>query len=379
MRLLLVCLLAILPSIVEAQGSIGQGLTGTALRQHLRTTYTPTTILSYVSAREHMFETIDDLDGDNELVGVYTGTPFHAVSIPDHTVVNCEHTWPQSMFQGNGMKSDIHHLYPTFSVINSTRSNKPFGEINDQQVDDWCGPGNNRSASPPEENIDEYSESDSTHFEPREAHKGNVARSMLYFATIYELRNNKSGWQQWFEAQLPTLLAWHQQDAVDQAERDRTVAIAGVQGNPNPFVLDPTLAERVSGSGDASGPSDNDLEDSGGTSNQPSQSGAVAILALLPNPPGEDGGRERVVLGNSGDAPAALGGWLLRDAAGHELQLSGHSIESLSALVVQLDAGQLPLNNGGDTVELLDANGNVLDRVTYTESQASGNTFVAFE
>lgn len=69
---------------------------------------------------------------------------------------------------------------------------------------------------------------------------------------------------------------------------------------------------------------------------------------------------------------------MLRDAAGHELQLSRHSIEPLAILLVELQAGQMPLNNGGDTVALIDANGNVLDRATYAESQASGNTFVAF-
>src|SRR5690606_23134718 len=133
---------------------------------------------------------------------------------------------------------------------------------------------------------------------------------------IYELRNNKSGWRPWFDSQLPTLLAWHQQDPVDQAERDRTVAIAGVQGNPNPFVLDPTLVSRVFGSGTVPDPDGDDSEEPGDGGDQQPRGGAVMRLALLPNPPGDDAGQERVVLGNSGLAAAILDGWLLRDAAG---------------------------------------------------------------
>lgn len=57
-----------------AQDQIGSGLAGPALRQHVRLNYVPTTVLGYRTAREHMFKTIDDLDDDNNLTCVYTGT-----------------------------------------------------------------------------------------------------------------------------------------------------------------------------------------------------------------------------------------------------------------------------------------------------------------
>lgn len=372
----------VVPSL--AQETIGQGLTGAALRQHLRANYTPTTILSYRDARKHMFETIDDLDGDNDLICVYTGTPFHTVSIPNPNQVNCEHTWPQSRFNGPGMKSDIHHLYCTFNVINSTRGNKPFGEINDNAVDDWCGPGNNRSGTPPAGNRDDFSESNATHFEPREAHEGNAARSMFYFATIYENRDIQ---RTWFQDQLPTLLAWHEADPVDQAERDRSNAIAGVQGNRNPFVHDPTLVERIFGNGQ--GGTDEDMPDSDmpvaddsvpqDGDDEPQQTGVVKIIALLPNPDGQDDGREKVTLANETASPVDLAGWRMRDASANEIKLDG-TIEANGVRVIGLAAGQMPLNNsGGDTIELLDPNGNVMHRVSYTQSQARPNAFVTFQ
>lgn len=48
-----------------ADEPVGSGLSGAALRQHLRTAYLTSSILSYRNAREHVFETTDDLDGDH--------------------------------------------------------------------------------------------------------------------------------------------------------------------------------------------------------------------------------------------------------------------------------------------------------------------------
>ena len=45
---------------------------------------------------------------------------------------------------------------------------------------------NYASSSTPSSNIDQYSESDDDLFEPREDVKGDVARIMFYFYTIYQ-------------------------------------------------------------------------------------------------------------------------------------------------------------------------------------------------
>ncbi|WP_219607928.1 endonuclease, partial [Vibrio parahaemolyticus] len=58
----------------------------------------------------------------------------------------------------------------------------------------------------PTQNIDSYSESTNEEFEPREDHKGNVARAMAYLYTVYDL---PSGSKRWFENQLNTLYQWH--------------------------------------------------------------------------------------------------------------------------------------------------------------------------
>ena len=74
-------------------------------------------------------------------------------------------------------------------------------------------------------------------FEPPEEHKGNVARALLYVASVYDL--------QMIEGEPETLLAWHQADPVDEQERQRNAEISRFQRNRNPFIDHPDLADRV--------------------------------------------------------------------------------------------------------------------------------------
>jgi hypothetical protein len=147
-------------------------------------------------------------------------------------------------------RSDMHHLFPTKDNVNSSRGNDPFAEIPDANTDVWYRLTESRS-SIPTNYIDEYSEKENDSpqcFEPREDHKGNVARAMFYFYAIYQSVANEDFWN----LQKATLLAWHYLDPVDLTEYNRTWKIAGYQDNkPNPFVLDSTLARRswFSGSG----------------------------------------------------------------------------------------------------------------------------------
>ncbi|MFT5468575.1 MAG: endonuclease I [Verrucomicrobiales bacterium] len=223
--------------------SIHPTLTGDELIDQLRQEYQRTKQLSYKGARTEMFVRIDNRDGKVALA--YTGKVFETVEIPDHTKVNTEHTWPQAKFtdaRGEAqMKTDLHHLFPTISQVNSVRGSNPFGEIPDADTKEWWIAAIPQTAVPTDE-IDGYSESTDLVFEPREAFKGNVARAMFYFYSIYgDRRIDKA----WFEPQIETLVRWHQLDSVDDSERARSLSIAEVQGNENPFVVDPTLVERA--------------------------------------------------------------------------------------------------------------------------------------
>lgn len=220
---------------------VGDNLIGRELTEHVRSNFRPTTPLSYKGARERMFSVIDNRNG--KVRCVYTGVEIATIGIPNGDIMNTEHTWPQSKFdERTPMKVDLHHLFPTLNKPNGVRSNLQFGEIPDSDTTGWWRSNTKQLQKPTPAEIDEFSESFATKFEPREDHKGNFARAMFYFWIVYRNDDIEPGFM---DPQLDTLLKWHADDPVSAEERARNAQIKALQGNDNPFVLDPTLALRI--------------------------------------------------------------------------------------------------------------------------------------
>ena len=231
------------------QTIIGPGLTRESLFNYLSTNYKTSTTLGYNQARDVMYSIID-LEDDNTLKGIYTNYTITIDPNQDPRPqtnaqnMNCEHSWPQSMGAGSEpQKSDLHHLYPCRGNVNSSRGNKPYAEIDDNDTDKWWR-FDYYETSIPSQYIDEFSEVDNDNgkFEPREVVKGNIARGMFYFFTIY----NDEADHNFFEEQKYFLSLWHKQDPVDEIELARTLSIASYQDDiVNPFVIDSTLVKRI--------------------------------------------------------------------------------------------------------------------------------------
>lgn len=193
-----------------------------------------------------------DLGTDSLVHGVYTGFA-RALTPGDPSDVmfddggplglQAESTWPRSKGANAGARrSDLHHLFPARADVRAARGDKPFGEIPDAEVEMWYRLDQSQPTIPTTD-IDQYSASSRDVFEPRQAHKRNAARAALYFYTIYENVADEAFLLQ----QAGTLILWNVQDPADGAEAGRTEQIAQYQGHFNPFVLDPTLAERAFG------------------------------------------------------------------------------------------------------------------------------------
>lgn len=250
--LLSICFLFI--GTLQAQDdAIAPELSDIELIQFLQNNYSVTNQLSYSGARNFMFERIDTLNGG--IQGVYSHDTYTYSSTPDRTEAqnngfNTEHTWPQSFFDSDlPMRSDIHHLFITRQDVNGARSNYRFDEIPDQQTSTWYYLDQNQSSIPGTD-IDEYSEVlTNTSFEPREDFKGNVARAVFYFWTIYQddpsIISDNTDNAAFFEEMKPILLQWHDQDPVDEKELSRSLQVEEVQGNRNPFIHDTTLVRRA--------------------------------------------------------------------------------------------------------------------------------------
>lgn len=149
--------------------------------------------------------------------------------IPSHTILNCEHTWPQSRFNYSfprGLqKADLHHLYPTDSGANSIRGNSEFADVNGDELRNCDG---------------SYSGSQKWsggNFEPPREHKGNVARALFYFSVRYKIKISSR--------EENYLRKWHELDPVDANELKRNDIIHTVQGNRNPFIDYPELVDEI--------------------------------------------------------------------------------------------------------------------------------------
>lgn len=197
---------------------------------------------SYSNARSMMFRIVEDLDHDDVVVDLYSGKEIRGVSgLTDATRagLTTEHVWPQSEGATETAKSDMHHLRPALQELNTHRSNLPYGIVKDPT---W--------ASPAVEGVKELSvigtdESGTKVFMPRASVRGDLARDQFYFFTRYHGDRPEGYSTGNFLHSLDTLLRWHEEDPVDDAELARNEAIARLQGNRNPYVDRPSFVDRV--------------------------------------------------------------------------------------------------------------------------------------
>ncbi|MDQ2793964.1 MAG: endonuclease, partial [Bacteroidota bacterium] len=258
----MVLALALLPAALHAQvfppvpAAPATTLKGQDLRDWLRTNWYDgkRTELTYAAARAKMYNYADNYN--NSVTCVYSGynTPdpfdFSSSSTTSAANINCEHTIPQSWFSSAPrMVSDMHHLYPTYIQWNSNRGSNPYIDIPDATTTIWM---RNTTAlnTIPTTNIDEYSEATSSQFEPREDHKGNVARTAFYFYTMHDTQPElvaQSKQNITSLAPLATLYAWHLADPVDAHEIERNRRVAASQGNYNPYIEHPELVAAAYG------------------------------------------------------------------------------------------------------------------------------------
>lgn len=193
------------------------GLRNDQLRQKLQVAIGNQKFYEYGDARRLVMLKIDNHNGYIECV--YTGKIIPADDMPKTTELNIEHTWPQSKGATGVAKSDMHHLFPTDPVANSTRSSLPFGEVTNPK---WQQGG---------------SECDLKRFEVRKKYRGNTARAIFYFAVRYGKSIN--------DDEEAILRKWHREDPVDVEEKSRNEIVESIQGNRNPFIDHPEFIEQI--------------------------------------------------------------------------------------------------------------------------------------
>lgn len=385
-----IILFFLLFSISYSQEIIGEGLSGQPLLDYVVSNYKTSTTLGYNTARDTLYSTIDIKEG-NQLSCVYSGYTITLDMTQDPSTnaynqgINCEHTFPQSMGASEEpQKSDMHHLFPCKSNVNSSRGNDPYGEIVDENTDTWYRNDYSQSTVPTEY-INEFAEKDNPPnsnnevFEPREDHKGDASRSMFYFFAMYNDVANINFWNE----QRDVLLDWHYYDVVDEWELNRTWAIASHQENqPNPFILDSSLARRIWYMDD--GGTDTSAID---TSTIDTIEYNIIINEIIQNPlaVGDSEGEWFEIYNNS-NGEIDIEGFIIKDndsdshliteetlIAPYSYAVLGRNADTSTngGVVISYEYSNINLANGADEILLIDPYGNTVDSVAYD----GGNTF----
>ncbi|QWG10751.1 endonuclease (plasmid) [Flammeovirga kamogawensis] len=258
------------------------GLTGYTLKTGLyQIISSNTTVLEYTPGVWEAYATTDDKYGQGQIIwDMYSDIPDpNNPSVPDAAqpneyeydygqggdqctntpgyeegCYNREHSFPKSWFDdGYPMYTDIHHVVPSDSYVNTRRSNYPYGEVGNAT---WTSTNGSKLGSA----VSGLGYS-GTVFEPIDEYKGDFARIYFYMATRYENvidgwdRNSSSAddvlngtsnqvYETWY---LNLMKKWHTNDPVSQKEIERNEAIFLIQGNRNPFIDHPEYVTEIWG------------------------------------------------------------------------------------------------------------------------------------
>ncbi|GAB5520320.1 MAG: hypothetical protein RhofKO_25710 [Rhodothermales bacterium] len=236
-----------------ASGGLFPELFGSELKAALGATYAPDQTLGYTDGRDTLYARVSSASGSllgnpgSRIVrGLYTTYAGFLDLREDPSTqlfnigINAEHVWPQSLGAADEpQRSDMHILYPARANVNSARGNMPYGYVADSEAQAWFLAARTTNTIP--DDPSGYSRYGGGRFEPWDFMKGDIARAIFYFWTIYPEVADQS----FFDAQVETLLEWNEQDPPSPEEAGRSARIQHYQGNPNPFILDTSLMQRI--------------------------------------------------------------------------------------------------------------------------------------
>ena len=183
--------------------------------------------------------------------------------------LNREHSFPKSWFGGEEypMYTDLMMIIPTDGYVNQRRSNYPYGVCNGADAITYVNEelGVSMLGKLGKSTYNGYT---AKVFEPDDEYKGDFARIYFYMVTCYksdvknwpdtvsdQLDYATNGYKAFSNWSIQMLMEWHRADPVSAKEIARNEAVYNTlvgkkqygQGNRNPFVDHPELAEYIWG------------------------------------------------------------------------------------------------------------------------------------
>ena len=183
-------------------------------------TKTHTTLVNYAYAKTAYKLTDADPLKPGNIITFYSNTSING-TWENGITWNREHVWPKSLSGGiyntlddsdKNAGTDLHHIRPALTSINSSRGNKAYGTITNEQT-----------------------------FYPGDEFIGDTARILFYLSVRYDM--SITGLKVCNDISL--LLEWNNTDQVDNLERNRNASVQEIQGNFNPFIDNPWIADRI--------------------------------------------------------------------------------------------------------------------------------------
>ena len=252
------------PNVPDCPYEALEGLTSKELRESLHEEIKDHTVLTKDQTRGN--EAKVDVRADGKIWDIYSASDFNLSDNCDEdkkdptaegVCYNREHILPVACWTINKnrdeaeeevMFTDLHHVVSTDGFVNAQRSAWVYDEVKSVT---WTNSLGSKLGTGKTWN--------ETSFEPVDEYKGDIARVYFYMLTCYMDVNFTTGGKGYryftynngvcdFKSQaLALMLKWHRQDPVSEKEVVRNAKVADLQGNVNPFVVEPDLVEYIWG------------------------------------------------------------------------------------------------------------------------------------
>ncbi|MCQ2801884.1 MAG: endonuclease [Bacilli bacterium] len=170
-----------------------------------------------------------------------------------------------SNYRGGG--SDLYHIKPSTTSVNTARGNSKFCDFDDDEFKDIRnsvvsvgdgGPYKLKIQGAEETSSGKYQYADKA--EPADELKGDVARILVYVWVHYGYRGEYYNHQEMIgnldltnvmayggnrDRTYEKLIEWNEMDPPSETEKIRNNVVQGIQGNRNPFVDHPELMKNL--------------------------------------------------------------------------------------------------------------------------------------
>lgn len=218
------------------------------LENRIRNPYTKVSYDLFDETNIANFAAVNNNNGSKSVFCVYSNYEYNYTGTFTWGIMSREHTFCQSWMPNTSTSrpeySDQHHLFPTQqNNVNAVRGNHPLGNVvNILSTFGEAKYGTNANGK--------------LVYEPRDQHKGDAARALLYMSVRYDgidgynwtfnwLNNTKLPSLNEGAQDLATLIAWHKQDPPDKWEIDRNNYVQSIQMNRNPFIDHPEYVNYI--------------------------------------------------------------------------------------------------------------------------------------